>query len=536
MRAFSELFAALDRTTSLNDKLAALVAYLRAVGAADGAWAVALLSGRRPKKPVNRRIAQEALVEYLGIQPWVIDASYELVGDLGETCSLLIDTLRPVRATDVAHAPLAEWMETRLPAIAALEDDAAKKRRLIGWWEELSQGEIFLLQKLISGGFRVGVSESLVVKALAAVACVPVTVMTQRLTGKWAPTPEVFRGFLEAEGGARRDVTQPYAFALAYPLDQAPAELGERAAWSAEWKWDGIRAQLVRREGACHVWSRGEDLVTAAFPEIAIAAVAAFPDDTVVDGEILAFENELPLPFAALQKRLGRKKVTAAVQAATPLRFLAYDLLELGGIDYRDEPFARRREALEGLVAGAVAPLGLSPLVLAATWEDLAAAREAARERGVEGLMLKKLDAPYRAGRKRGDWWKWKVEPLVVDAVLIYAQAGSGRRANLFTDYSFAVWRGSDLVPVAKAYSGLDAGEIAELDRWIRAHTKEKFGPVRSVEPHHVFELGFEGIQTSGRHKAGVALRFPRILRWRRDKTPAEADTLQTLEAMLRTP
>jgi DNA ligase-1 len=432
-------------------------------------------------------------------------------------------------------------MDERLPRLASLEEPA-QKAQLAAWWDELPQSEIFLLQKLIAGGFRVGVSEGLVLKGLAMAAGLPAAIVQQRVTGQWTPTAAAFQGFVAPADEDARDATQPWPFALAYPLDDPLSELGPRDDWLAEWKWDGIRAQLVCRDGACHVWSRGEDLVTSSFPELAAAAAEGVPRGTVLDGEILAFRDGAPLPFAALQKRLGRKRVSAQAMAATPLRFLAYDLLEAAGEDVRALPMAERRARLEALVGGVAAAaaargetarIGLSPLVGAGSWEELARLRQEARARGVEGLMLKRRDAPYRAGRKRGDWWKWKIEPFTCDAVLLYAQAGSGRRANLFTDYTFAVWRGDALVPVAKAYSGLDHEEILELDRWIRAHTREKFGPVRSVAPELVFELAFEGIQASTRHKAGVALRFPRIQRWRRDKPAAQADTLDTLRALL---
>jgi DNA ligase-1 len=433
-------------------------------------------------------------------------------------------------------------MDGRLPGLAAL-GEAEQKVQLATWWDELPQAEIFLLQKLIAGSFRVGVSEGLVLKALAAAGGVPTAIVQQRVTGKWVPTAAAFAAFLAPADETTRDATQPWPFALAYPLDDPPTSLGDVGDWLAEWKWDGIRAQLVCRDGSCHIWSRGEDLVTGSFPEIAAAAAADVPRGTVLDGELLAFQGDAPLPFAALQKRLGRKKVSAQAMAQTPLRFLAYDLLEADGEDLRALPISERRARLERLIEavrdaalarGAVSPLGISPLVASASWDELERLRHEARERGVEGLMLKRRDAPYRAGRKRGDWWKWKVEPYTCDAVLLYAQAGSGRRANLFTDYTFAVWDGGKLVPVAKAYSGLDHAEILELDRWIRAHTREKFGPVRAVEPAQVFELAFEGLQRSTRHKAGIAVRFPRIARWRRDKPASEADTLATLHALLR--
>lgn len=536
MKAFVALFNELDRTTSLNEKQAALTHYFQSVPAADGAWTVALLSGRRPKKPMSSREIKDAVLDYLKAPEWMLTESYEAVGDLGETIALLIDTLRiePPREDD--NVALAVWLEERLPSLKML-DERARRDQLQSWWAGMKARDIFVLQKLIGGGFRVGASETIVIKALAAAAQLPIAVITQRLTGKWVPNAAFYQALLaSADDHTLHDPAQPFPFALAYPLDAEPETLGERSEWGAEWKWDGIRAQIVRRGGDCHIWSRGEELITGAFPEIKQAAMLMLEEGTVLDGELLVFDGDKPATFGALQKRLGRKKVSPATMAAAPVRFLAYDILEREGEDLRSLPFGERRDALEKVVEQCDLPLGFSPLVRADDWGGLKAEREEARARGVEGLMLKNLSAPYRSGRRKGDWWKWKVEPYAIDAVLLYAQAGSGRRANLFTDYSFAVWDQGRLVPIAKAYSGLDQQEIAELDKWIRGHTQEKFGPVRSVEPVHVFELGFEGIQESKRHKAGVALRFPRILRWRRDKPANEADDLDSLKALLHAP
>jgi DNA ligase-1 len=311
--------------------------------------------------------------------------------------------------------------------------------------------------------------------------------------------------------------------------------LGEWSAWQVEWKWDGIRAQLVKRASSVHLWSRGEELITHRFPEIA-AAATRLPEGTVLDGEVLAFREGRPLPFSALQQRIGRLKQVAQLARAVPVVFMAYDVLELEGRDVRSEPLTTRRRALEELLSQGDGPLGVlrtSPVVMASSWDELATLRSESRARGVEGFMLKRLTSPYGVGRKRGNWWKWKIDPYTIDAVLIYAQPGSGKRASLLTDYTFGVWDNGELVPIAKAYSGLSNEEIAELDRWIRRHTRERFGPVRHVEPVHVFELGFEAIAPSSRHRSGVAVRFPRMLRWRKDKQPAEADTLESLRKML---
>jgi DNA ligase-1 len=387
------------------------------------------------------------------------------------------------------------------------------------------------MNKLITGAFRVGVSRLLVQRAVANVAGLEPRVIAERMTGEWQPTPERYTALVAPEAGASH-LGQPYPFFLAHPLQDAPASLGAAADWMAEWKWDGIRGQLIRRAGQTFVWSRGEELVTERFPEIARAG-AKLPDGTVLDGEILAWSGDAVLPFAMLQKRIGRKQVTAKVLAEAPVAFLAYDLLELEAIDIRDRPLEVRRQALTAIVNYAADPaLRLSPVVSAAAWDALAELREQSRGRGVEGLMLKRRDSPYGVGRTRGDWWKWKIDPYSVDAVLVYAQRGHGRRASLYTDYTFAVWEGDALVPFAKAYSGLTDEEIREVDGFIRRNTVEKFGPVRSVRPELVFEIGFEGIQRSTRHKSGIAVRFPRMLRMRRDKRVEEADRLETLRTL----
>lgn len=438
--------------------------------------------------------------------------------------------------------PLAVWVEQRLLPLRGLPPET-QRERVVAWWSGLDGREAFLLNKLLTGELRVGVSQTLVERALAEVAGVTPAVVAHRLAGAWEPSEDAFRALLAAEepggegegGGGPR----PYPFCLASPLDREPAELGKLgdiAGWLLEWKWDGIRAQLVRRGGAVHLWSRGEELITERFPELARMAEARLPDGTVLDGEILAWRDGRPLPFAELQKRIGRKKLTERILAETPAVFLAYDLLEEGGRDLRELPLAERRARLEERVAGGRPLLQLSPALAAASWEEAAREREGARERGTEGLMLKRLASPYHAGRKRGDWWKWKIDPYQVDAVLVYAQAGHGRRASLMTDYTFAVWSDGELVPFAKAYSGLTDEEIVALDGWIRRHTTQKFGPVRSVEPAQVFEVAFEGISLSPRHRSGVAVRFPRIARWRTDKTPEEADTLERLRALLDAP
>jgi DNA ligase 1 len=530
MRLFAELYERLDRTTSTNAKVAALAAYFAAAPAADAAWALFFLTGQRLKRLLPSASLRTWAEHASGLPGWLIDESHEAVGDAAETIALVLDLAHAGSATPEADLPLSAWIERRILPLRAASPDA-QERDVIGWWRALDRPQRFLLTKLLTGELRVGVSHTLVVRALAELAGTPRDAIAHRLMGQWQPSAAFYASLLSPDT-ASVDRSRPYPFCLASPLDREPSDLGPREDWLAEWKWDGIRAQVIRRGGDTFIWSRGEELVTDRFPELHRPA-ERLPDGTVIDGEIVAFDGRRPLPFSVLQRRIGRQTLTSAVLADAPAGLLAYDVLEDEGRDVRLAALSERRVRLETLVDVMGAPCVLSPAIDAADWAGLATIRERSREHAAEGLMLKRLSAPYLAGRKRGDWWKWKIDPYSVDAVLIYAQPGSGRRSSLFTDYTFAVWKGTELVPFAKAYSGLSDAEIADLDRWIRRHTIERFGPVRHVEPVHVFELGFEGISRSPRHRSGVAVRFPRILRWRTDKAPQDADTLEKVEALI---
>jgi DNA ligase-1 len=527
MRRFAELYATLDRTNATSAKRDAIAAYLHDAPPADAAWAVYVLGGGKLRRLASVTELRQATREATGHPDWLIEESYAHVGDLAEAIALL---LPPGTPSD--DAPLHAWMEQRLPGLAQL-DPSARVAQLQAWWRALPADEVYLLNKLITGALRVGVSQRLVVQALAVWSQLPTDLIAHRLSGDWTPNAVSLAALAQpAEDDAHRE-HRPYPFFLASPLEAPVENLGERSEWLAEWKWDGIRAQLMRRDDEARLWSRGEERLDGRFPEIERAA-CVLPPGCVLDGEILAWDDQAasPRPFTALQKRIGKLKPGPKLLAETPVRFMAYDLLELEGIDLRETSLRERRTRLAALLDGAPPALLLSPAVEADGWEALAKLREQSRERGTEGLMLKRLDSPYRVGRKRGDWWKWKVDPYTLDAVLIYAQSGHGRRAGLFTDYTFGVWDRGHLVPVAKAYSGLDDAEIAQLDAWIRTHTIERFGPVRSVEPQHVFELAYEAIQRSGRHKSGVAVRFPRILRWRTDLSIRDADRLEDLRRL----
>ena len=542
MKRFSALFEQLDGTTRTNAKLEALEHYFRSADPADAAWALALLLGKRRRRLITGRRLREICLEGCGLPDWLFEACHSQVGDSAETVALLWRQAAPA-ATPIAEEPLHGWMAERLPELAKLQGHE-QATAVMACWSALAADQLLLVNKLLTGGFRVGVSTGLVTRALARSAGLEEALLAHRLMGGFEPTAAAFAQLLapSAEGEDLR--SRPYPFFLASPLERQQLQSTPPQSWQIEWKWDGIRGQLIHRQAGCSLWSRGEELINDAFPEL-MALAASLPQGTALDGEVIIWlpDQPHPEPFASLQRRLGRKAPSAALQRQCPARFIAYDLLEEGGDDLRSRPLAQRRQRLEQLQAqwlreraeGPLAPrLQLSSTQQLQSWELLDGLRDQARLHRAEGLMLKGLDSPYLVGRKRGHWWKHKLEPLRLDAVLLYAQAGSGRRANLYTDYSFGLWNAEGtLVTFAKAYSGLDDAEIRELDRWIRAHTNERFGPVRAVEPQLVFELAFEGIQPSRRHKCGFAVRFPRISRWRRDKPASEADSLASAMALL---
>jgi len=539
MREFARLYAELDETTSTKRKLDALQAYFSKAAPENAAWAVYFLAGGKPRQAVPVKLLRQYATEYAGLDEWLFDECYNAVGDLAETIAHILPA--PRQESDVG---LAEWIEQRIAPLRGAAPDEVRSA-LFRYWDELETRERFLLVKLIGGGFRVGVSRLLVTRALSSIAAVDSKLVAQRLMG-WAdgkvqPTAQGFLQLIAAPSASEHAERggQPYPFFLAHALQADPATLGDLADWQVEWKYDGMRAQLVSRAGLNFLWSRGEELITERFPELVSIRL---PQGTVIDGEILVWpQGDAPAPFAALQKRIGRKLLSAKLLAELPAVLVAYDLLELDGVDVRQLPQRERRALLEQLVRQAGQPqLRLSPLVLAEDWRQLAQIRGESRARGVEGMMLKARGAQYGVGRTKdvGTWWKWKIDPFSVDAVLVYAQAGHGRRASLYTDYTFAVWDSDaegerKLVPFAKAYSGLTDAEIAQVDNAVRRTTIERFGPVRSVKPTMVFEIGFEGIALSPRHKSGIAVRFPRILRRRDDKAVEDADTLDTLRGLL---
>ncbi len=527
MKQFSDLIYSLGTSTKTNDKLKALISYFETANDKDKVWAIALFSGRRPKRSVSSAQLRLWTASQTNLPSWLFDECYHTVGDLSETIALLVGEKDAASTSDL---PLHYYIEKLEALKNAGEND--KKSFVEDSWKTLANDRsIFVFNKLFSATFRIGVSQQLMMRALAAVTGFEPQKVAHLIAGKWDPSTITFHELLDRDS-ATFDVSRPYPFFLAYPLEGEPSQLGELNDWQCEWKWDGIRGQIVKRAGSLFVWSRGEELMTDRFPEF--AALNKLPDGTVLDGEILSAENGSPLPFALLQKRIGRLNLSKKIMQEAPVAFFAYDLLEVHGKDIREEPLIFRRHHLKEIIDNISLPiLSMSPSLEISSWEELAALRKVSRENNAEGFMLKHRNSAYLAGRKRGGWWKWKIDPLTIDAVLVYAQKGSGKRSSLYTDYTFAVKDGDTLVPFAKAYSGLTDKEIAQVDNFVKRHAIEKFGPVRTVKPELVFEIAFEGISRSNRHKSGVAIRFPRINRWRTDKPASEINTLSDLKAML---
>ena len=526
MKLFSNLISALEITNKTNAKIAALEHYFRTAPDKDKLWLIALFTGKRPSRPVKTTLIKEWCMELTELPEWLFLESYSTVGDLGETLALLLS--EPTHRLDLS---LHEWM-TELKVLKSKSDEE-KKAFVLEAWSGLDQQERLIFNKLIGGSFRIGVSKKTLVNALSKLTAIDANQLMHSIIGKWNVDDITFEELIHGTH-INYDNSKPYPFCLAYALEKDLSDLGEPDDWMVEQKWDGIRGQIVKRNSEIYIWSRGEELVTQQFPEL-VEAMSNFKDDFVIDGEILAMKDNDVLLFNDLQKRLNRKNVTKKLLEDVPIGFYAYDMLEFNGDDIRDSPFMERRQRLEAVFNSIALPdcIKLSFIVAFQKWEDLNAIRDNSRAINSEGLMLKQKHSPYHTGRKKGDWWKWKVDPLTIDAVMIYAQKGSGRRSSKYTDYTFAVKKGDALVTVAKAYSGLTDKEITEISQWVTKNAIERFGPVRTVKPELVFEIAFEGIALSKRHKSGVALRFPRIARWRRDKPVDEIDTIETVKQLI---
>ena len=528
MKDFTQLYVELDQTNKTNEKIEAMRFYFERAAPEDAAWAFYFLSGRKPRQIIPSAKLRDWAIEKAGIPEWLYEESRDTVGDGAETIALLLPNNRVDDST-----PLHVLVEKELLPLRGA-DEETQYLAVTEAWARMDYSERLVYNKLITSAFRLGVSQQLVLRALSQVSELPVDVLAHRAMGDWEPTGEFYLSLINPElESDETPIARPYPFHLAHQIEGQPESLGEVSDWQVEWKWDGIRAQVIKRQGQVFMWSRGEDLITERFPEISDAATK-MPDGTVIDGEVLPWFDGRVMPFTELQRRIGRKNLSAKILSEVPVVLQAYDLIELDGRDIREFEFRDRRENLERIVS----TLGddtifVTESVEAADWSDLAVLRESSRELGVEGFMLKRRTSPYRVGRHKGDWWKWKIDPLTIDAVLTYAQKGTGKRANLFTDLTFGVWHEGNLVTFAKAYSGLTDAEIRQVDRFVRENTLQTFGPVRMVKPELVFEIGFEAIQRSSRHKSGVAVRFPRILRQRDDKTIEQADSLQSIYDML---
>ena len=533
MKNFASLIKTLDSTTKTNTKVAALAEYFAKASDTDKVWTIAILSHRRPPRPVNTTLLRQWASELSNIPLWLFEESYHIVGDLAETIALVIPS-NPLQ-TDKS---LTEFLEEMI--LLKKKSEEEKKEYLYNNWKALDYYERFVFTKLITGGFRIGVSQKLMTKALSKATEINEDILAYKLMGNWDPKTITFQELI-LEENENDYLSKPYPFYLAYAIENEVHDLGDVQEWSAEHKWDGIRSQTIFRNDELFVWSRGEELVTDKYPELE-KLVGIIPNGTVIDAEILPYVNNIIGTFNDLQTRIGRKTVSKALLKKTPVILKAYDILEWEGNDIRHLPFIERRELLEKLFQTIITiedlPFQISETIHFNSWEEVAKERERAREMHSEGLMLKRKDSPYLVGRKKGDWWKWKVDPLTIDAVLTYAMRGHGRRSNLFTDYTFALWNTNEkgekeLVTFAKAYSGLTDAEFRKVDAWIKKNTLERFGPVRSVTPHHVFEIAFEGIALSKRHKSGIATRFPRIIRWRHDKKIEDANTIEDLKSLI---
>ena len=525
MKHFAELISAVESSNKTTAKVDAIVHYLQVAEDKDKLWFLALFTGKRPKRPVNSNLLKDWTYEITGLPEWLFLESYSAVGDLGETLSLILPA-----PTEIIEKSLHQWMEELLEL--KTKTDEEKKVYILESWNGLDYTERFIFNKLIGGSFRIGVSKKILINAIAKYSGRETSQLMHSIMGKWEVEDSNFSDLISGEN-INPDNSKPYPFCLAYPLEKLPEELGDVHDWQAEYKWDGIRGQFIKRNGEVFIWSRGEELVNAQFPEL-VTAFGQMTGDFVLDGEILAVLDDQVLNFSVLQQRLNRKNITKKMMQEIPIQTFVYDILELDGKDLRDTDLVERRLHLENLIEeDIVEKIKIPPLVISKDWKELAEAREGSRNNNSEGLMLKQKTSKYHSGRKKGDWWKWKVDPLTIDAVLIYAQKGSGRRSGFYTDYTFAVKQEDRLVTIAKAYSGLTDKEIMEVSKFVTKNSLEKFGPVRTVKAELVFEIAFEGIGFSKRHKSGVALRFPRIVRWRRDKKVDEIDDIEEVKKLI---
>lgn len=528
MKEFANLIKYIDETNKTLQKVSALKQYFLEANKQDKVWAIGLLSHRRPKRAVKMPLLRVWAAEFAKIPNWLFEETYHVVGDLAETIALLSNNSSKKTSNNQS---LTEYINQII--ILKQKDEDAQKEIIFNLWEKLSYYECFVFNKIITGGFRIGVSQKLMTRALAEAYEIDVNTIAHRLMGNWNPAEISFKDLI-LEPQENENASRPYPFFLAYPIENGLENLGQPKDWQVEWKWDGIRGQLIKRNEEIFIWTRGEELVTEKYTEL-IALKEFLPNGTVIDGEIMAYKNSEPLSFNHLQTRISRKALSKKILEESPVILMAYDLLEFNGKDLRNQPLSFRRNLLEKLMKeiDEIESLKISPSIKFNEWSEIRSLHEQSRAMKAEGFMLKQKSSTYKVGRVKGDWWKWKTDPFTIDAVLTYAMSGHGRRANLFTDYTFGLWQDDELVTFAKAYSGLTDAEIRKVDQFVRKNTLQKFGPVRQVKPELVFEIAFEGIALSKRHKSGIAVRFPRILRQREDKSVKSANTIHDLSQFL---
>ena len=539
LNKFSKLFEDLDSNNSSNKKVNSLTKYFKLNNNLNNILTIYLLIGKKNKRFISGKSLREYYANIYKIPKWLIDECYSKVGDSAEVISLLLqDKLLEKNIKD--DISLNELINEILPKLKKL-DENKKKLYIKSLWEKISKDNQLIFNKILSGTFRIGVSKGLVVKAISNMTGVDESIILHRLMGELEPIEETYMFLINQKLEQKELDYKPYPFQLANTFDERIKETISVDKYQFESKWDGIRSQIIKRSNNISIWTRGEELVNKTFPEL-IKIISHFKNDFVLDGEILIWDENKNRPknFSLLQKRLGRKSPSLKIQKDLPVVFMAYDILEINGKDIRSKILSERRNILEKSFSNLISEdksiigkIKITKLHQISNWIDLEEVKNSARKSNTEGLVIKDKQSEYVPGRKKGNWWKYKIDPMQLDGVLIYARPGSGKRADLYTDYSFGIWEDNKLVKFANAYSGLNNEEIRELDKWIRRNTLEKFGPVRSVKPELVFEISFDNIQISKRHKSGIALRFPRITKWRRDKNIMEADNLENALKMI---
>jgi len=527
MKAFAKLISNLEQTSKEAFKVTALAQYFSNATDEDKLWTLALFTGTRPKRVVDIKALKEFAEQVYTEGEWLFEASHQIVGDMAETIAYFLP-----KAKRNGNHTLSEWISmirTIFNAERIDQRDAITKA-----WDTLRPEERFIFNKLITGGFRIDVSLKLLSKALAIVTGKDENLLAHKLNSDWHPDEVSFETLIFTEN-PEAEKSKPYPFHLAHTLESTVAELGDISNWQVERKWDGIRVQVIVRGNKISIWSRKGDILSSKVPELKPLA-ESMEDGTVLDGELICFKNGKILPINNLRTRFGRRNNSKKQFEESPCVFMAYDILEFKGEDIRNKDLAERRKKLEKVILQYYDEhkiILLSDIINNDNWESINSEREKSREHQVTGLVLKNKKSIYGSSRVEGDWWKWPVDPLFIDAILLYAQAGEGGSSKMYREYSFALWHGEDLVTFAKAKSGLEDKELKELTSFVKKNTKEKFGPVRSVAAVQIFRLAFDSITASKRHKSGILLKNPRLIEWLRDKNIEDGNNLDDLKKML---